>query len=367
MAGGGSGEGASLEYTPTWIVALVCTIIVFAISLLAERILHFSGKYLLKKNQGSLYQALLKIKEELMLMGFISLMLAVFQTRIGKICIPKRWMNHWLPCSNYHDYNKAAKSTAHFEAFSRRLLAEAADGKSYCEAKGKAPLLSAEALHDLHIFIFVLAVTHVVFSALTFVFGGSKLWEIKLLMLETMLSSESGYRAPAKSVFSDGKEVAQRRTAVTGDLVVNPSDDHFWFHRPRLVLVLIHVILFQNVFEIAIFFWMLVMFGFDSCIMGKIGFIVPRLVIGYSTLPLYAIVAQMGSSFNSAIFEDHIQESLAGWVKKAKRDKGPKKAVGAVSNYHDSPSPQRVEMKEIQVKVDTKEQKGKEPEIEPSV
>lgn len=54
------------------------------------------------------------------------------------------------------------------------------------------------------------------------------------------------------------REVAQKHTAITGDLVVNPSDDHFWFHRPRLVLFLIHVILFQNAFEFAVFFWMLV-------------------------------------------------------------------------------------------------------------
>lgn len=54
------------------------------------------------------------------------------------------------------------------------------------------------------------------------------------------------------------EEVAQRHVAVPGELVVKPSDDHFWFRKPRLVLVLIHVILFQNSFEIAIFFWMLV-------------------------------------------------------------------------------------------------------------
>lgn len=42
MAAGG-GEGVSLEYTPTWVVALVCTVIV-AISLVAERVLHYAGK-----------------------------------------------------------------------------------------------------------------------------------------------------------------------------------------------------------------------------------------------------------------------------------------------------------------------------------
>ena len=53
-------------------------------------------------------------------------------------------------------------------------------------------------------------------------------------------------------------EVAEKHTAIEGDLVVRPSDDHFWFHRPCLVLHLIHFILFQNAFEIAVFFWILV-------------------------------------------------------------------------------------------------------------
>ena len=50
-------------------------------------------------------------------------------------------------------------------------------------------------------------------------------------------------------------EVAEKHVAVPGDLVVRPSDDHFWFRRPKLVLLLIHVILFQNAFGIAVFFW----------------------------------------------------------------------------------------------------------------
>jgi len=55
-------------------------------------------------------------------------------------------------------------------------------------------------------------------------------------------------------------EVAAKHIAVQGDLVVKPSDDHFWLHRPRLVLFLIHIILFQNSFEIAFFFWIWVIF-----------------------------------------------------------------------------------------------------------
>ncbi|KAK9200399.1 hypothetical protein WN944_015596 [Citrus x changshan-huyou] len=40
---------------------------------------------------------------------------------------------------------------------------------------GKVPLLSITALHHLHIFIFVLAVVHVTFCALTILFGGAKI------------------------------------------------------------------------------------------------------------------------------------------------------------------------------------------------
>lgn len=63
MSGGGGGEEeATLEFTPTWVVAAVCTVIV-AISLAAERLLHYGGKFLKAKDQKSLYEALQKIKE----------------------------------------------------------------------------------------------------------------------------------------------------------------------------------------------------------------------------------------------------------------------------------------------------------------
>ncbi|KAI4353936.1 hypothetical protein L6164_002855 [Bauhinia variegata] len=72
---GGEGDGETLEFTPTWVVAAVCPVIV-ALSLIAERFLHYGGKFL-KKNQKPHYEALQKIKEELMLLGFISLLLTV--------------------------------------------------------------------------------------------------------------------------------------------------------------------------------------------------------------------------------------------------------------------------------------------------
>ena len=59
-------EGVTLEYTPTWVVAGVCTVIV-AISLAAERVLHYTGVTLKRKHQKPLFEALQKVKEGLSL------------------------------------------------------------------------------------------------------------------------------------------------------------------------------------------------------------------------------------------------------------------------------------------------------------
>ncbi|KAM7253578.1 hypothetical protein ACFE04_021732 [Oxalis oulophora] len=130
-------------------------------------------------------------------------------------------------------------------------------------------------------------------------------------------------------------EVAEKHVAVEGDLVVKPSDDLFWFHKPQLILFLIHFILFQNAFEIGFLFWIWIQYGFNSCIMAKIVFIVPRLVIGvfvqilcsYSTLPLYAIVTQMGTCYKKAIFDEHVQQGLVGRANTVKRKKALREAT----------------------------------------
>ncbi|XP_008812868.2 MLO-like protein 1 [Phoenix dactylifera] len=474
MAGGEGGEEPNilLEFTPTWIVAAVCSIIIF-ISLVAERFLHYLGKALKKKNQKPLFEALLKIKEELMLLGFISLLLTVSQGAIQKICIPEGWTNHMLPCK---EELEEAATTEHFSsAFfasvlsgGRRLLSGSGSGEEFCQRKGKVPLLSLEATHQLHIFIFVLAISHVVFSVLTMLLGGAKIrqwkhwegsiqkeavgdaprkvthvhqfefirdhfkgigkdslihswlhsfvkqfygsvtqsdyttmrlgfimthcrgnpkfdfhrymvrameadfkkvvgisWYLWIFVVIFLLLNVNGWHTyfwiafiPLLLLLAVGTklehvitqlahEVAEKHSAIEGDLIVKPSDDHFWFHRPRVILYLIHFILFQNAFEFAFFFWILTTYGFNSCIMDHAGFIISRLVIGviiqllcsYSTLPLYAIVTQMGSSFKKAIFDEHVQEGLVGWAQKVKRRKGTKMGNGSAGSSHSSAEP----------------------------
>ncbi|CAL4893617.1 unnamed protein product [Urochloa decumbens] len=426
-------EVAALQFTPTWIVAAVCSVLVL-ISLAAERGLHHLGKTL-KKNNQSLYEALLKVKEELMLLGFISLLLTVFQVTIQRTCIPPSWTEYMLPCQRpgaSHQPPGVAATGPRFTVaeilggISRaRVLSEgeAGAGAGLCQKEGKVPLLSEEALHQLHIFIFVLAVAHVFFSATTMLLGGAKIhkwkqWEeeiqknhaagigpkkvlpvqqlsfirerykgfgkdsMALCWLHSFIKQFYGsvaksdyntmrlgfimthcrgnpnfdfHRYMMRALESDFKkivstswslwvsvviflllnvngwhayfwmaflplvlllavgtklehviaqlayDVAARHTAIEGDLVVNPSDEHFWFGQPRIVLHLIHFILFQNAFQLSFFFWILMTYGFESCFMDHVGFMVPRLVLGvviqllcsYSTLPLYAIVTQV--------------------------------------------------------------------------
>uniref|UniRef100_A0ACD5YWJ9 Uncharacterized protein n=1 Tax=Avena sativa TaxID=4498 RepID=A0ACD5YWJ9_AVESA len=436
MAGEGEGKPKPLEFTPTWIVASICSVIIL-ISLLFERCLHLLGKRLMRSRKKPLYEALLRVKEELMVLGFISLLLTVFQGAMGRLCVRRSIMRHLLPCKPPPLDAAAAEETAHFGdavltgvlGGARRLLSSGDASDDYCTKKGKVPVLSAEAIHQLHIFIFVLAVTHFILSAVTVMLGVAQTrnwrqWESKIqtrnddsgyrrrwrifgwmcsffkqfcgsvteedyttmrlgfimkhcnqkfnfynymiralevdfkkvvgvswylwamLMIFLLLNVQGWYvyiwisLAPFVMLLVVGSkmehiitelayEVAQKHTAIQGDLVVAPSDDFFWFHRPKLVLLLIHVVLFQNAFEIALFFWLLVSYGFKSCIMGNPSYAIARLVIsivsqlicGYVTLPLYAIVSHMGSSFKKAIFDDNVTEGLVNWAERARRRK----------------------------------------------
>ncbi|KAJ4761801.1 MLO-like protein [Rhynchospora pubera] len=452
MAGeGGEDPDLSIESTPTWVIAAVCTVIV-SISLFFERFLHYAGKTLKKKHEKTLYEALLKVKEELMLLGFISLLLMVFQGAIQRICIPESTTHHGLPCKIDPDnttdfsivhFDFGNKNSLHILGGARLLATSQSYSVSYhCKKAGKVPLLSLEAIHQLHIFIFVLAITHVVLSLITVVLGLTQIskwnhWEMAIrreddtasnmikhvhelkfiqdrfkgfgkaagivsrlndfgkqfygpitkedyrtmrlgfimkhcrgnpkfnfynymiraleadfkkviginwylwaFVIVFLLINVGGWHAyfwvsfiPFVLLFVIGaklehiitclaREVVEKHTAIEGDLIVSPSDHLFWFGKPKIVLFLIHFILFQNAFELSYFFWILTSYGFHSCIMGSASYIFPRLVFSaivqvvcsYSTLPLYAIVSNMGSSFKKAIFEDHVQECLESWL-----------------------------------------------------
>ena len=64
-----------------------------------------------------------------MLLGFISLLLTVFQDRIGKICISEKQAGQWLPC----DAKKKKKMNNYKSTIHARLLADS--DSAYCSGK----------------------------------------------------------------------------------------------------------------------------------------------------------------------------------------------------------------------------------------
>lgn len=98
---------------------------------------------------------LMVLVAELMLLGFISLLLTVFQDRIATICIPKRYSDDWLPCrKKKNDDSDSEESTSHFQTFfssftsvhghggRRQLLAQddSASTTTYCGKQVNSPL-----------------------------------------------------------------------------------------------------------------------------------------------------------------------------------------------------------------------------------
>ncbi|KAL1820305.1 hypothetical protein ACET3Z_015174 [Daucus carota] len=456
MAGEASGKQRELDQTPTWAVAGFCAAFII-ISILMEKILHKLGAWFMKKHKKALFDALDKVKAELMILGFISLILTFTQYYIAEICVPQDVANSMLPCPrNSTDIKKKLG----------RLLADdeekspSKDSKFTCK-EGNVPLISKDGLHQLHILIFFLAVVHVLYSAITMALGklkirGWKAWEQDTASDDYEFANDASrfrlahetsfvrahtklwtkipfvftigcflrqfFRSVTKSDYLtlrngfinvhlapgsrfdfqkyikrsleddfqvvvgvspvlwasfvifllinvDGSEalfwvsliplviilavgtklqsiltqmateIIDRHAVVQGIPLVQGSDKYFWFGRPKLVLYLIHFALFQNAFQVTYFFWITYEFGSDSCFHDNYEFLIVKLCVGvsvlilcsYITLPLYALVTQMGSHMKRSIFDEQTSRALLNWQKAAKKHAG--RAVGSTTTH----------------------------------
>ncbi|MCO5566791.1 hypothetical protein L7F22_020471 [Adiantum nelumboides] len=107
---------------------------------------------------------------------------------------------------------------------------------------------------------------------------------------------------------------------------VKPSDELFWFHRPRITLWCIHFILFQNALDLSFVLWVVYKFPGDNCVQHEKYMLIVRLIIGLVTqglcglvtLPSYALVSQMGTNLKPSMFEKDIQVAITQWHKRAK-------------------------------------------------
>ncbi|KHN20094.1 MLO protein like 1 [Glycine soja] len=200
MAGGGATAERSLEETPTWAVAAVCSVFVI-ISVLIEHGIHSLGKWFQKRHKKAMNEALEKIKSELMLLGFISLLITFGTQYIAKICIPVSAGDIMLPCKKVEvsdsddDSNDRRKLLSFDDNMEWRRVLAAASGGDYCSQKGKVSLISQSGVHQLHIFIFVLAVFHIFYSVMTMVLARAKMkkwkaWEAETSSLEYQFTND---------------------------------------------------------------------------------------------------------------------------------------------------------------------------------
>ncbi|ESQ50754.1 hypothetical protein EUTSA_v10022612mg [Eutrema salsugineum] len=446
----------ALNQTPTWAVAAVCTFFI-VVSVVLEKLIHKVGTVLSDRHKKALLDALEKIKSELMILGFISLLLTFGQNYILKICIPSHVAHTMLPCPAPTAWKEEEdeKGEGHRRLlwFEHRFLSGDEPPSKRCE-EGYEQLISAKALHQLHILIFFLAILHVLYSFLTMMLGrlkmrGWKHWEketsshdyefstdtsrfrlthetsfvrahtsfwtripfffyigcffrqffrsvgktdyltlrngfitvhfgpgaqfnfqkyIKRSLEEDfklvvgvspvlwasfvlfLLLNVEGFKAlyfgtalPVIIILAVGTKlqaimarmamgITDKHAVVQGMPLVQGNDEYFWFHRPQLILHLIHFALFQNAFQITYFFWIWYSFGKDSCYHPnfKIALVKVAIAVGvlclcsYITLPLYALVTQMGSRMKKSVFDEQTSKALKKWRMAVKKKKGGK-------------------------------------------
>ncbi|THG02308.1 hypothetical protein TEA_022233 [Camellia sinensis var. sinensis] len=187
MVAGANGD-RSLKETPTWAVALVSAVFVI-ISVLIEHGIHSLEKWFRKGQKKAMIEALEKIK-------------AVGTSLVSKICIPSKAGNIMLPCKQQNSNNKLSHASiklfAGDTAIRRRVLAPASGvnaGQDYCSQYGKVSLISQSGVHQLHIFIFVLAIFHVLYSVITMALAQAKVkkwkaWEQETNSLEYQFNND---------------------------------------------------------------------------------------------------------------------------------------------------------------------------------
>ncbi|KAI4334425.1 hypothetical protein L6164_019122 [Bauhinia variegata] len=319
------GDGRNLEETPTWAVAVVCFVLLL-ISIIIEHIIHLIAKWLKKKHKRALYESLEKIKSELMLLGFISLLLTVGQGPISRICISEKVAATWHPCSRSWEQEYAEPESEH-ENRGRRLLAAffgstsanprrilAAGGSDKCAEQGKVAFVSSEGIHQLHIFIFVLAVFHVLYCIFTLALG-----RLKVCFFRQFVTS-----VPKVDYLT------LRHGFIMAHLAPQ-SHEKFDFHKYikrsleedfKVVVDISPVMISSGLTDLASFSTSSILCSFRmlSSLLSFRGLrILIQILCSYVTLPLYALVTQMGSTMKPTIFNERVAAALRNWHHSARK------------------------------------------------
>ncbi|KAJ0561908.1 hypothetical protein HanRHA438_Chr06g0287491 [Helianthus annuus] len=162
-----------------------------------------------------------------MLLGFLSLLLTVGTKYVAKICVPEKVGYKMLPCKvkDYDDKKKGGdgddEGDQHRKLLSfseemifRRVLAGASDSGTTC-SEGMVPMISYSAVHQLHIFIFILAVFHVLYSVVIIGLGLAKMKKWKAWEAETSSLEYEFTNDPARFRFAHQTSFVKRHTGLS--------------------------------------------------------------------------------------------------------------------------------------------------------
>ncbi|XP_073054585.1 MLO-like protein 11 isoform X5 [Primulina eburnea] len=379
-------ELRSPALTPAWSIGFVLIAFISA-SLMVERSIHVLCNWLKKTDRKPLLAAVEKMKEELMLLGFISLLLTVTSSFISNICIPKKsYDNIFIPCTKFEADKERENNNIQerkllmafiYPRLDRRLLNR--QNQNDC-GENYEPFASYEGLEELHRFIFVMAVTHISYSCLTMLLAvvkihGWRVWEdetcvdrdnsLRAISIELTMQRQSTFVRVHPSNTMDqnsflvwvtcffrqfGRSVvradylALRQGFIMNHNLNTKYDFHSYMIRsmeeefqsivgvsaPLWGFVVAFMLFNFNGSEF--YFWVALIpvtwhFGYNSCFLKNQSIVYLRLSMGfagqvlcsYSTLPLYALVTQMGTNYKAALLPHSIRETMHGWGKEARR------------------------------------------------
>ncbi|XP_024531892.1 MLO-like protein 1 isoform X2 [Selaginella moellendorffii] len=150
-------QALRIQDAPTWAIAAVCSVIVL-LALAIKNVVHFTTMWFKRRKWIQVDAALQGLKEELMLLGSISLLLGAFQLLGELFCVSST-------------LGVSARITPCRESYRRHSRS-----KNTCERNGKVTLIESEDIHYLHILIFLLGALHLSCCCLTLLLSRAKMW-----------------------------------------------------------------------------------------------------------------------------------------------------------------------------------------------
>ncbi|XP_039018071.1 MLO-like protein 3 [Hibiscus syriacus] len=361
----------SLEHTPTWAVATVSFVFI-SLSISIDHGIRLLSKWLKRRRKYALNDAVERLKTELMIMGFLAFLFTWSQSPVSDLCVPPNIGDTMLPCRK-----KTQSNVQHLDGNHERQLAgeDQAALADPCSAKGKVSLITWKGMEQLQALVFVLAVMQIVYGFLTMAFGRAKTrrwkaWEEEIKTTEYQISHDPGrFRLARQTTFARRhasscsetslqlwtkcffrqffNPVAKvdyltlRHSFISAHLAGRNRNFNFQGYIERsldedfktIVAISLLMWLFVVIFMLVdvhgwyVFFWMsflplLVQFGLGSCYHEHTAVVVLRVLLpitvqvicSYTTLPLYALVTQMGSEIKGCLVSDSIAKIMEQWL-----------------------------------------------------